>query len=244
MEKDKPWLGLLLLLMLTVLAGSSSATSTPQTTPTPGPQQLIGKSAARMVDLDTASFTLSHEDEASTNLFPGVDLNLIEGQVNMPDSFKIQVEAMTSFPLPRSFIQIDAVAAEGRAYMTDILIEGKWNEVTVDSLPFDFSDLGRTLSEIILAMENPHMNGTGKIGGVPTIRVKGTVPSEIMKSLIPKVSSGLEVGIELWIGEPQGLLHKASIDGPLFNIDPVQITRVLTIYDFDGDVDIKLPQIR
>ena len=184
MEKDKTWLGLLLLLMLTVLAGSSSATSTPQTTPTPGPQQLIGKSAARMVDLDTASFTLSHEDEASTNLFPGVDLNLIEGQVNMPDSFKIQVEAMTSFPLPRSFIQIDAVAAEGRAYMTDILIEGKWNEVTVDSLPFDFSDLGRTLSEIILAMENPHMNGTGKIGGVPTIRVKGTVPSEIMKSLV------------------------------------------------------------
>ena len=244
MERDKTWLGLLLPLVLTILACSSSATSTPQIIPTPSPQQLIGKSAARMLDLDTAGFTLSHEDEASTNLFPGVDLNLIKGQVNMPDSFKIQVEAMTSFPFPRSFIQIDAVAVQGRAYMTDILIEDKWNEVTVESLPFDFTDLGRTLSAIILAMENPQMNGNEKIGGVPSIRVKGTVLSEIMKALIPKVSSGLEVGLELWIGEPEGLLHKASIDGPLFNTDPGQITRVLTIYDFDRDVDIKLPQIR
>ena len=92
-----------------------------------------------MLALDTASFTLTHEGDGSTQLFLGIDLKQVKDQVDMPDKFRINVEAVSS--LPRSFVEVDIVAVRDQAYMTDIIHRDKWLLIELSALPFNFADL-------------------------------------------------------------------------------------------------------
>lgn len=241
---DKIYLALMLMVSLAIFAcGSTSSNNTVQH-PNLNAEQVIAKAGQRMLNLNTARFNLGHEAEESTNLFPGVDMTLIEGRVEMPNTFDVHVEGMTTFPFPKSFIEIQIISVAGKTYMTDIFVENRWNEISPDTLPFNFSNLGKTLSDIILAMDDPTLNGVEEVDSVRTIRVLGTVPSEVMKSLIPNVWLGLEVGLEFWIGESDGWLYKASIDGSVFDSGVNTAPRVLMIYDFNANMDINLPTIR
>ena len=218
----------------------STDTAVPTPTPVPSARQVIENSSVKMLALNTASFTLEHEDEGSSELFPGVELQLVEGQVNIPDRFKVRAEAVSTFP-PRSFFKIDVVVVEDQAVMTDFIIRGKWNPIPTENLPFNFADLGRTLSGIILSLEAPAFNGTEVVDGEQTRRIKGVVPSEALKPLVPASGLDYEVGLELWIDQTNSLLRKARIEGQLLSTDQTDVVRVLTIYDFDEPVEISLP---
>ncbi len=159
----------------------------------------------------------------------------------MPDRFEVEVGAESIFP--RSFVEIDVVVAENQAFMTDFINREKWNSISADSLPFNFADLGRTLADIMLAMEGPVFNGTEAVDGVPARRVRGMIPSEALSVLIPKTAEGFEVGLELWIGEAEGLLRKVRIEGQILASDRIDVVRVLRIFEFDEPVDISLPQV-
>ena len=164
-----------LALPLWMLSCGSSAQATPvpisSPMPTPSPREVLQQSSERMLSLDTAHFVLEHEAGGSSVLFPGVDILRIEGRVDMPDRFSIEVEAMSRFP--RSFIPINLVAVVGQARMTDFLNTDKWNDVPLDSLPFDFGDLGRTLGDIIAAVEDPVFETSEKVDGVLSWSVVG-----------------------------------------------------------------------
>ena len=226
-------------LLFTISCGAAPpATPVSEPTQTPTPRQAIERSNARMLLLDTAGFTLEHEGAGSSQLFPGVQLSLVEGQVNMPDRFSLRVEAISS--LPRTFLEIDLVV-EDRAYHTDFVSRDRWIPMAMDSLPFDFADLGRTLGGIIRALEDPVFAGTGVVDGVLSWRVKGTVQSESLGTLTPAADEGHTVGLELWIGQDQALLRKVRIEGQVLSSDRTDVVRVLSLYRFDGPVEIALP---
>lgn len=233
-----------LALPLWMLSCGSSAQATPvpisSPMPTPSPREVLQQSSERMLSLDTAHFVLEHEAGGSSVLFPGVDILRIEGRVDMPDRFSIEVEAMSTFP--RSFIPINLVAVVGQARMTDFLNTDKWNNVPLDSLPFDFGDLGRTLGDIIAAVEDPVFETSEKVDGVLSWSVVGTVPSESMGSLLSAPEGGYRVRLELSIGQERGLLRKARIVGQIYSTDPPGLVRVLTIHSFDEPLEISLPQ--
>ena len=75
--------GLIVLAHVWILgcASAPAATSTPQPTPTASPREIIERSANRMIALDTAEFSLTHEGASSTVLIPTplVVFNLVEG---------------------------------------------------------------------------------------------------------------------------------------------------------------------
>jgi len=241
---DPKALGLIFLaLFWTLSCGSApAATPIPEPTPTPSPHQIIEKSGGRMLALDTARFTLEHEGDSSTQLFPGVTLQRVEGQVDMPNRFRIRAEAMSAFP--RSFIEVNIVVVEDQAFMTDFINREKWNQVPVENLPFNFADLGRTLSDIIRAIQNPAFTGTETVDGVSSWRVRGTVPSESLAALVPEAGSGHEVALDLWVGQAQGLLIKVRIEGQILSTDVPKVVRVLTLYSFDEPVEISLPKMQ
>ena len=108
-------------------------------------------------------------------------------------------------------------------------------------LPFNFANLGGTLSDIIDSLEAPRIIGTDTIGGVTAWLLRGTVPSEDLSSLVPTADSGFEVGLELWIEQEQGLLRKVRIEGQVLSRDDPEIVRILTLYNFDQPVEISLP---
>ena len=236
------WGPLLVTLLWTLSCGSTPAllpTSAP--TPTPSPREVLGKSSDRMVALNTARFTLEHEGGGSAQLFPGLVLQRVEGRVAMPDSFAVSVEAISSFP--RSFVPIDVVVQRDQAFITDFIRRGKWNPIPVENLPFNFADLGRTLSDIILSLQGPSLAGTEVVDGVSSWRINGIVASENLATLIPKAGKGYEVGLELWIGQAEGLLRKVKIKGQVLSTDRPDVVRVLSIYDFDKPVEISLPAV-
>ncbi len=218
-----------------------TATATPTPTPTPSPLQILEKSSLRMLALDTASFTLSHEGDGSSQLLPGIQVQLVEGRVDMPDRFSVRVEAVSTFP--RSFIEISVVAVGEEAYMTDFINRERLIPIPVGDLPFDFADLGRTLSDIIIAIQAPVVVGTESVEGVASWRIRGPVASEALGTLIPAAGPGYEVTLELWIGRADGLLTRVRIEGQVLSTDAPDLVRVLTIYDFDEPLEISLPAI-
>ena len=194
-----------------------------------------------MLALTTAHFTLEHEGDGSAQLFPGIELKQVTGEVDIPDKFKLRAEVVSAFP--RSFFEIDIVVVGDKAFMTDFINSGKWNRWPVQSLPFDFADLGRTLNDIILDLQEPTFVGTEIIDDVPIWHIKGITLSENLDTLVPAAGSGYEVGLELWIGQPQGLLMKVRIRGQILDTDNPGVARVLTIHSFDEPVEILLPDI-
>ena len=228
--------------LLCALSCNSTPTNTPasEPTPTPSPHQVMELSRARMLTLDTASFTLEDEGETGARFF-GLKFELMEGQIRVPDSFNVRVEAISTFP--RSFIELNIVSVGDRAFMTDFLNKEKWNPVAADALPFNFADLGRTLSEIIPFVRVPTFVGTETVDEVRSWRIQGTVASERLSALVPGVASGYEAGIELWIGQDQDLLRKIRIEGRIYNADSADVVRVLKVHSFDEPVQISLSSI-
>ena len=76
-----------------------------------------------MAALDSLAFTLKHE-KGSTSLMAGVVMNELEGQIDLPDRFSVDVKA-ESTGLVRTFIEINVIAADRKVYMTDP-ISRKW----------------------------------------------------------------------------------------------------------------------
>ena len=222
--------------------GSSSDTGpTPDPAPTLSPPQVIERAGARMLALDTARFALEHEGDSSSQLFPGVQVNRVTGEVDMPNKFKVQIEAVSAFP--RSFFRVDVVVVGDKALMTDFINSDKWNLWPIESLPFNFTNLGRILNDIILSVQGPTLEGVEVIGDVPTWRIKGTILSESLNTLVPAAGTGHEVELELWIGQPRELLRMVRIEGQVLDTDHPDVVRVLTIHSFDEPVEILLPDI-
>ena len=235
-------LGLLALALLWTLSCSPTPTSTLDTepTPTPSPRQIIEKSGVMMAALKTAEFTLEVEGGTSA-LFFGVDLRLMEGQVDMPDRFKISVEAVLTFP--RTFIEINLVGVGDKVFISDFIRKDKWVPVQAEDIPFDFANLGHTLSAIFQSIEDPILIGTEIVDGMPSWRLKGTVLSETLATLVLNAESGFEVGLEGWIDQAEGLLRKVTIEGQIYSQDDPSVIRVLTLRSFDEPVEISLPEM-
>ena len=193
-----------------------------------------------MVGLDTVRFSLIHEGDGSSQLFPGVGLTRVEGEVDMPDGFAMSAEAVSLFP--RSFIDIELVVSGDRALMTDFLNRENWLSLPVETLPFDFADLGRTLGDVMLSMEAPVHVGEESVEGVPCRHISGAVESGRLAALIPGAAEGLPLAADLWIGKDEALLRQVRIQGRILSTDEPDLVRVLTMRDFDRPVEITLPQ--
>jgi hypothetical protein len=143
--------------------------------------------------------------------------------------------------VPRSFFEIQIVLIEEQAYMTDPGT-GRWGEVSVEALPFNLSNLGRVLADIISSMEGASTVIAEKLKGDDTYHVEGRIKSEALLELIPGADEGFEVGLRLWVDQQRGLLLQAFITGRVIAGDAVDTVRVLTLDDMNGPMEIAPPE--
>ena len=211
--------------------------TTPIPTPTPSPQDILTESASRMALLDTLSFTLGHES-GSILLMPGVIANELAGTVEIPDRFSLEIKAEAT--IFKAFLEITVIGTESATYMTDPLT-GKWREIERDIIPFNLTNVGRTLSDIISAIKEPVGKGIEGGGGERTVHITGTVLSDDLSTLIPTAAEGLEVGLDVWIRESDSMLVRARIDGQVAVSDSAESVRILTLYGFNEPVTIEPP---
>ena len=88
-----------------------------------------------------------------------------------------------------AFAEISMLAVGDEALMK-FSEDAPWAPLPLDQVPFNFSGLGPTLSDLLPLIKETVITGRESIGGDQTIRLDGNVQSEDLSSLITSVDSG------------------------------------------------------
>ena len=234
------WCLSLALLILPVGCVAVPPTSPPGPTSTSEPEidprDVLLRAVDRVRALETSEFTLEHR-AVTTVLLPGIEMNKVYGVADIPDKYRFNVEAEVA----NTFVKTSVVVIEDQAYMTNFLT-GQWQEVSLDILPLNFADLGRTLAGIIQAVSEPTLVGVDRLDDRDVYVIKGRVMSNDLSTLVPNAAPGFDVELELWVGRSEALLLQVVISGQLLDTDAVTTVRVLTLDNIDLPVTIVLPE--
>ena len=222
---------------LMAACGTDTATRPPNGASSIDPGPAMRQAVGQLLALESAAFSLDHL-EGSTVLVPGVLMTKVSGEVSIPDRFRVTVEAESEFP--KSYIEINIISIDDTAYMTDIF-SGRWNQISVGSLPFNLSGLGKTLADIVEAVEMPRVLGEERLRGVNTLHIQGEVASEDLSELVPGSGDGFPVRLDLWLDRSQGLLQQVHIIGRVVPSDAPNTFRELTLEDINQPVNIEAP---
>lgn len=228
----------MLITALAVSCGEGTATQRKPPDQVVDAREVLRQAVDVVLRLESAAFTLEHLTGATT-LFPGLEMSKAFGVVDIPDKFRITVEAEAAFP--RSFVEINVVTIGDQAYMTDV-ITSQWREVSLSVLPIDLSDLGRTLADIIQAVEAPSPVKDELLNGVDSHHINGRVQSQELAGLVPGAGQEFDVQLDLWLEQARSLLLKVLITGKVVPTDSQDTVRVLTLDDFNLPVEITAPR--
>ena len=235
-------LALLLVLSVTAATGCEATpeppASTPTTTAPPDPAGIVDASATRMSDIAFATFDLYHDVGSSYLSNLGLYLDAVTGEIAMPDKYSLRMEATTGDK--NVFVGVEIIGVAGTAYMN---LLGRWGETDPLTLPFDFSELGLRLADIMRAIEEPAVVGEEQVERAPVWRIGGVVDSGAFKGLLVNASPGEPIDIDAWIGKDDSLLYKARVEGKLFSDDQTDAVRVLIIRGVDVPVEIEPPPL-
>ena len=189
-----------------------------------------------MVVMKTAKFIMIDETESGAPFF-GTTFKSLEGQVKSPDSFRMLVSVVAP---GLGFVEIEMLAVGEEAFMK--FSEGApWTPLPLEQVPFNFGEIGVTLSRLVPAMNNLALIGRESVGDTQTIRIVGNVASEGMSALISGVDPGYTITLTFWVDAADHTLRQFRIAGRLFNDDAPETTRLLDISGVNVAVDIQLP---
>ncbi len=215
-------------------------TATPVPTPTPSPeeelQELLSSVEQKLAGMTTATFTMVDETESGAKFF-GTTFKSLEGSVKSPDSFWMLVKVVAP---GIGFAEIEMMAVGDEALMK--FSEGApWTPLPLEQVPFNFGQIGATLSQLVPVMTEVSLIGQESVGDTPTLRIEGNIASEGMSELIAGVDSGHNVTLSFWVHEDEHTLRQFQIAGRLFNDDGPETKRLLDISGVNVAVEIQLP---
>ena len=243
--------GLALCAVLIVVACQSSpdAVPRPQLAPTatwePTPaaprevtaDDLIRQAAVQLAAVRSARFDMVDEDETGAEFF-GTTVRSMEAEVQSPDSVRLLLSVVAP---ALGFVKIEIIAAGKEAFMK-FSEDAPWAPLPLDQMPFDFADVGPTLSDALHRMTNATIAGQEDVDGVSTVRIDGMIASDNLTDLITSADTGHPIILSLWLDESDRTLRRMRILGRLYDDDAAETSRVLN-FTMDAVVDIRIPDV-
>ncbi len=226
-----------MLLLFAVSCGPGDDTPTPPPRP---PTEILNQSANDLLGLTSLSFTLSNES-GNIPLMTGVVANEISGVVDMPDEVSVKIKGEVD--VFRAYLELSVVRKEGIYYLTDPLT-GEWRIVDQSAVPFDLTNVGINVGNIMKAMTDAAYMDGGY--GEDSWRITGNVLSQEISGIIFNAGQGHVVGLEVWIRDFDGIglmPEKARIQGRVVDTDAENYVRILTLGGFNEPVTIEKPPI-
>ena len=197
---------------------------------------VLSSAGEKLAAMSSAKFQMIDEMASGAKFF-GTTLKTLEGEVQPPDRAKLLVDVEAP---GLGFVEIQILAVGEDAYMK-FSKDAPWLPMPLEQVPFNFSGIGVTLSELLPTMKNVAID-LEVVRDAQTIRLDGDVMSEQMGDLITSVDSGHAIKLTFWFDETEYTLRQFRIVGQLFSDDAPATSRLLTM-DINVPVDIQLPEI-
>jgi lipoprotein LprG len=206
-------------------------------TPSLPADQVIQKAGPAMQNANSFHFTMDTSKVAKPP--PGIFLVGVDGDVAKPNKLAGDVSATYS-GIP---IKIQVVVDGKNQYWTDPT-SGKWAPMPTALDMASFFDPSKGIADILASVKDLTSDGTEKIDGKDTYRLKGTVPASALKSLSSEVTATSDLSTTLWIGNDDFLLRRVQLNGPLMSGEPDNVVRTINIKDYNKDVKIETPVVK
>ncbi len=225
------------LAVLAVSCGPGDETPTPPPRP---PTEILNQSASDLLGLNTLSFTLSNES-GNIPLMPGVLANEISGDIAMPDEVSVKIKGEVD--VFRAYLELSVVRTEQTYYLTDPLT-GEWRVVDQSAVPFDLTNVGINVGNIMKAMMDAAYVEGGY--GEDSWRITGKVLSQEISGIIFNAGQDHVVVLEVSIRNIDGvglMPEQARIQGRVVDTDAENYVRILTLQGFNEPVTIEKPPV-
>ena len=221
------------LAVLTALLATTlvfSGCSKKATEPLPDASELIGKSITTTRALNSA-----HLEIAVSGKIPGLPVTSLSGDLtNVP---AVAIKGNATISMGGSDVDVELVVLDGTLFAA--LSPNSWLDMGPAVEVYDPSvilnpDTG--LANMLANISDAKSEGAETIGGVPTIRISGTVAPDAVNKLIPQIKATGAVAATTWIEKdaPHQLVQ-AKVDQSEGN--SVQ----LTLSEWDKPVTVTKP---
>jgi lipoprotein LprG len=193
---------------------------------------LLKDAAASTAEVKSAHFTLTVNGEV-----PDIPVKKAEGDLTREGSKGGAAKGTVSMELLGSLFEGDFVLVDDSLFIKGPT--GGWQKLPAALVrnlydPAAILDPDRGVAKVLGNVQNPKTEGTEDIDGVSTYRVTGRVAQDVVSSLVPGVSS--DVDITFWVKQDAGHQPvKASVKMGKATVD-------VTLSDIDKQVEITAPQ--
>jgi hypothetical protein len=201
------------------------------------PQQVIEKAVPAIQGVNSFHFT--YEASKPDKPLPGIFIVSVEGDAAKPDKLVADVAGTAS----GINVKIKVAADGDKQFMTDP-ISGQWGEMSPVFNVTQFFDPAKGVSDILAGVKELASDGTETIDGTATYRLKGKVPAAALKSLSAEVTATDDLPSTLWIGSGDFLLRRVTMDGPLLTGEPADLTRTISLSEFNKEVVVQTPEVK
>jgi hypothetical protein len=190
------------------------------------PKQSAAQIVARAATATGAEkrFHFVFDEQNGPRSTKGVHLVFAEGDIAVPDKVKADVSG-TFDGLP---IHTQLVAVGSRTYLKNPLT-GKWQEVDVGTNPVSFFDPAKGVLAVIRGATQLELDGSEKVGGVDTNRLKGKTTVGSITPLLGNPPGARLVDVELWVDKSTGRLVRLRLSGQVEKGDPADAVRTIDI---------------
>ncbi len=228
--------GAVLALGLLLLAASGCGVPDPTPEPELTLDEVLERTSEHLLSFETARFQMIDEMESGTKFFEQT-LKSVDGTVQAPDRTDLLVNVESPV---LGFVQIGIIAV-GDSAMMQFASGAPWNPLPLDQVPFNFTGLGMTLSDLLPKIQNIELTGRETVNGIETIRIDGDLVSEDLGDLITSADSGHPIDLTVWVDAEDQSLRQIRIVGNVFNDDGAGTSRLIILSKYDEPVDIQLP---
>jgi hypothetical protein len=224
-----------LLCLLALLPGCSKDKDDAPTDTSTDPQALLTLSLEKFEEAGTFHFRLTHEN-GTTPLPLNLQLVSAEGDFEIPGKLAADVRARAAGSLN---VSVKVIAIDNQTWITNPFTRD-WQRLPGASLR-DLADPGTLVSSILPNLTGATVNEGGKVDGVDTYRVDGTLDSGELREALGFARAGHSVGVEVWIGVEDSLPRRIRLSGRLVSDEDEHVVRQVDLTRFGEPVQINPP---
>jgi hypothetical protein len=199
------------------------------------PVTLVAESAAATGKVKSFHFTLDIEGVPRSS--SGLQLDAAEGDAVVPDRLQAEVSGnFAGIPLTTELASVG-----GKLWIKNPL-SGAWTTVDVGTTPGFLLDPKQGVLGVMRAVRDLERDGSEDVGGVATVRLRGTAPAAKVAPLVAVSPGHGSVDVTLWIGKDDKILRRIQVSGPVAAGEPASASRVVEVSRFGEKVRIEAPR--